>query len=69
MLYDLEPSVKVKGNAFYTTDGEFDDEFVNVLNDQLEKHISKRVRIHPLPSLIGVACLTQVLRVGPHWKT
>lgn len=34
MLYDLEPSVKVKGNAFYTAEGVFDSEFVTVLNKQ-----------------------------------
>lgn len=43
MLAHLEPSVKVKGNAFYTPDGEFDDEFVNVLNEQLEGFISRKV--------------------------
>ncbi|KAL6068232.1 DNA-directed RNA polymerase III subunit RPC6 [Balamuthia mandrillaris] len=42
MLYDLEPSVKVKGNAFYTSDGLFDAEFVNILNEQCERYIAQQ---------------------------
>lgn len=42
MLYDLEPSVKVKGNAFYTADGLFDAEFVAVLNKQCEQYIASK---------------------------
>ncbi|ELR21595.1 DNA-directed RNA polymerase III 34kD-subunit family protein, putative [Acanthamoeba castellanii str. Neff] len=41
MLYDLEPSVKVKGNAFYTPDGVFDSEFVNVLNKHCYRYIEQ----------------------------
>jgi DNA-directed RNA polymerase III subunit RPC6 len=41
MLYDLEPSIKVKGNAFYTPDGQFDSEFVTVLNKHCYLHIEQ----------------------------
>ncbi len=44
MLFDLEPSVKVKGNAFYTQDGVFDSEFVAVLNKQCEAFIMHQVK-------------------------
>jgi len=62
MLYDLEPSVKVKGNAFYTADGLFDAEFVKILSAQLANYISKRgwTSLEELSTFVQVRNLSTV---------